>query len=68
VRAHEADGHDSFIEIFIWRGDFATEYPPESVEKLLRQIESLCEPRDGHVAIEFRDAQMFAPKIQELIK
>lgn len=68
VRAHEDNEHDRFIEVFMWRGYFATEYPSERVKALLEQMQSLCEPRGGHLAIEFRDAQMFAPRVEESIK
>jgi hypothetical protein len=68
VRAHEDDEHDRFIEVFMWRGYFATEYPSERVTALLEQIQSLCEPRGGHLAIEFRNAQMFAPRVEESLK
>src|SRR3954469_3891660 len=62
VRAHEDRKHDRFIETFVWRGPFVTEYPPETVKALMKKIESLCEPRDGQLAVEFRSVQMFAPR------
>lgn len=68
VRTHEDSEHERFIEIFMWRGYYATEYPSEGVKALLERMQSFCEPRGGHLAIEFRDAQMFAPKIEESIK
>src|SRR2546426_13403 len=68
VRAHEDSKHDRFIETFVWRGPCVTEYPPETVKTLMKKMEALCEPRDGQLAVEFRSAEMFAPRIEESIK
>jgi hypothetical protein len=69
VRVHEGDSkYDRFIEIFVWRGPFVTEYSSETVEALMKKIQALCEPRGGQLAIEFRSAEMFAPRIQESIQ
>jgi len=54
VRTSEDSDHNRFVEVFLWRGYHAVEYPSERVKALWAQIESLCEPRSGHVAVEFR--------------
>jgi len=68
VQAPESSGHDRFIEIFTWRGYYATEYPPETVEMLFKQIDSLCEPRENESAVQFRRVQMFVPDIEKSMK
>jgi len=68
VRIQEDAEHARFIEVFVWRGYYATEHPSERVKALLDQMQSLCEPRDGNLAIEFRNAQMLAPRIEESMR
>ena len=68
VRAHEDSKYDRFIETFVWRGPYVTEYPPETVSALMKKIEALCEPRGSNLAVEFRSVEMFAPRIPESIK
>jgi hypothetical protein len=55
------------VEVFVWRGPFVMEYPPATVKALMKKIQALCEPRGGPLAVEFRSAEMFAPRIQESI-
>ena len=42
------DGKSTFVEIFSWVNHAAPLHPPDSVNAIWTQLQSLCEPRDGH--------------------
>jgi hypothetical protein len=56
-------GGRRIVEVVTYRGPYAMEYPPESVEKLLAEIRTFCEERKGNPAIEFHLAELLAPTL-----
>lgn len=42
------DGKSTFVEIFSWTNHAAPLHAPDSVNAVWTQLQSLCEPRDGH--------------------
>ncbi|HLX70534.1 MAG TPA: hypothetical protein VKV04_12985 [Verrucomicrobiae bacterium] len=66
VKVREDETRDCFIEVFTWTGCFAMEHPSATVQSQISKIEPLCEARKGSLAIEFRDTQMFAPRLPKV--
>ena len=58
VRVREDGNNVRFVEVFTWVSYFATEHPPDSVNKLWHQMELLCEERHGNRAVEVRQAEL----------
>ncbi|SRR6266446_5471494 len=58
LRVREDERHTRYVEVFTWVGYFATEHSPDSVKRIWEQEGSLCEEREGHPAVEFREAEI----------
>ncbi len=53
LRTVDTDGKPCFIELLSWRDHEAPDHAPADLRALWNQLETLCEPRDGHRGIEF---------------
>jgi hypothetical protein len=62
ARADDGPGTTRFIEIFTWVSHAAPEHVPASVGKLWDQMQSLCEPRDGHPGIDISEVTLVTPR------
>lgn len=58
ARADDGAGNTRFVEIFTWVSHKAPEHVPPSVGKLWDQMQSLCEPRNGHPGIEIDEVDL----------
>jgi hypothetical protein len=56
LRDTEANDKTKFIEIFTWVK--APDHPPQSIQQVWKQEQSLCESRDGHRSIEGGEVQL----------
>jgi hypothetical protein len=61
ARSDDGPGNMRFIEIFTWVSHTAPEHVPNSVGKLWDQMQSLCEPRDGHPGIDISEVDLVTP-------
>jgi hypothetical protein len=61
ARADDGPGTTRFIEIFTWVSHTAPEHVPVSVSKFWDQMQSLCEPRDGHPGIDGGEVDLITP-------
>jgi len=61
VRDTEDGGKPRFVEIFTWVSRSIPEHAPESVKKIWKEEESLCEQRGGHYGIEPDEVQLIVP-------
>jgi len=52
VEGPDGDGKKRFVEIFTWVSHTAPYHAPDSVKKLWDQMQTCCEPRDGHPGID----------------
>ena len=49
------------VEAFTWVSHEAPDHAPESVKSIWNEMQSLCEPRDGHGGLEGGEVEMIAP-------
>lgn len=49
------------VEIFTWVSHSAPENPPDSVKAVWKDMQALCEPRDGHNGLEGGGVDILAP-------
>jgi hypothetical protein len=61
VREKENGGQTTFTEIFTWISGDTPDNPSEAVKAIFSQMQSLCEDRNGHNAIEIGDAALVVP-------
>ncbi|MGD1018805.1 MAG: hypothetical protein ABSA12_05745 [Verrucomicrobiia bacterium] len=62
VRVDDSPDKTRFIEVFTWVSHSAPEHVPASVAKLWDQMQSLCEPRDGHPGINGGEVDLITPQ------
>jgi hypothetical protein len=61
LRDQEDGGKPRFVEILSWKSHYATDHAPDSVKTLWKQMQSLCEARGGHGAIEGGEVTLLTP-------
>src|SRR6266705_1021906 len=61
VRIKESGDNIGVVEVFKWVSHFATEHSPASVEEIWNEMRSLCEERQGNLAMEVHTAEMLIP-------
>ena len=52
ARDKEDGGKPRFIEVFTWVSHSAPEHVPNAVQDIWKQMQSLCEARDGRTGVE----------------
>ena len=52
LREEDAAGHTTFVESFTWINHAAPDNAPKDVKVIWKELESLCEPRDGKKGID----------------
>jgi hypothetical protein len=62
ARADDGPDKTRFVEIFTWVSHAAPEHVPVSVGKFWDQMQSLCEPRDGHPGIDGGEVDLVTPQ------
>ena len=61
LRDQEDGGKSRFVEILTWKSHYAPDHAPDSVKALWTQMQSLCEARGGHGAIEGGEVSLITP-------
>ncbi len=63
IRDKESGGQTRFIEIFTWASHAKPEHAPESVKTIWNEMQSCCEPRDGHLGLDGGEVDLLVPPI-----
>jgi len=63
VRDKDGGGQTRFIEIFTWASHAKPEHAPESVKTIWNQMQSCCEPRDGHLGLDGGEVDLLTPAL-----
>jgi hypothetical protein len=60
----EKEGGDKtrILEVFTWVSRSMPDHAPDAVLKVWGQMQSLCEPRDGHEGLELGEVDLLVPK------
>ena len=61
VRSQESGDKTRVTEIFSWVSHDVPDHAPESVKKIWDELQSLCEARDGHGALEGGEVELLTP-------
>jgi hypothetical protein len=61
VRDNDVGGRVRFLEIFTWASHAAPKDAPDSVKTIWGQMQSLCEPRDGHPGLDGGEVDLLVP-------
>jgi hypothetical protein len=64
LRDQEDGGKPRFVEIVTWKSHYGPDYAPDAVKTLWTQMQSLCEARDGHTAIEGGEVTLLSPPVK----
>ena len=62
VQGTEQDGKPVFTEIFTWVDHHAPDHAPASVQAVWKEMQSLCETRQGRPGIDFNEVSVIVPK------
>jgi len=61
LRDQEDEGKPRFVEILAWKSHYAPDHAPDSIKAIWTQMQSLCEARGGHGAIEGGEVTLITP-------
>jgi hypothetical protein len=62
VRGSDAQANVDFTEVFTWVSREIPDHAPASIQAHWSELQSLCEARSGHPAIEIHEVELLAPK------
>lgn len=61
IRGRESGDKTRLVEIFTWVDHAAPGRAPESVKRIWKQMQSLCEAREGHIGLEGGEVELVVP-------
>ena len=64
VRDKESGGLTRFIEILTWVNHAKPAHAPDSVKTIWNQMQSFCEPRDGHPGLDGGEVERLNPAVR----
>jgi len=62
VQGTEQDGEPFFAEVFTWVSHRAPDHAPATVQAVWKEMQALCEARQGRPGIDFSEVNVIVPK------